>query len=444
MFPNQRSVCPQRSVYPIYSNQPIYGQRSLYPVYGQQPIYSQPINGQTTYGQPTYSQLSVYPVFNGSMNIQPSLPILPMVEKQPDFTNKITPIDPITPEEYVEKNLGFIAYKSAGNYIITLGIPHSAKTNMARSDIVDKNYAKFRTNCVDVLKIQLKTSSIDQNEPNEKLTCLESVESDYDKNFIYKINTHIICNYDDNIEEVCTSGIHFYTTFEAAFFHTISTIFPSYGPFILKRWNDNGAIRIEEHYLNGEKHGTSKCLNTNTKLVSENNYYHGKLHGECLVWYTMGSLRSKTCYENDEMHGLHQVWFDNGNKLLEANYKNGLLHGTYKRWYDNGNIFSETNYENEGKQGLEQEWHKNGNKKSEINYVDGELNGIKKAWHENGNKFFESNYVNGYLHGLFQEWNENGVLISIKNYCNGVLWNNNGVLIPTKHNYQSSFNTRVY
>ncbi len=237
---------------------------------------------------------------------------------QPFGIINVTLINPITPEEYVGKKLGFIAYKSVGDYIITLGIPYLAKTNMARPDVVDKNYAQFRTNCVDVLKIQLKNYS---NESNENFTLVNSVESDYKPIFIYNLNTRILCEFDDdddddddddkdndNIEEDdyddvddnCETGIDFFLSFEAAYFYNFSIFnIPSLGPFILKGWYENGVKAEEYNYLNGIFYGIK-------------------------TWHINGSKREEYNYLNGVKHGFHQEWDVAGNLVKKENYNNGV------------------------------------------------------------------------------------------------------------------------
>src|SRR5271154_5990956 len=119
------------------------------------------------------------------------------------------------------------AYKSAGNYIIELEIPEDALTNLDRQSVVDKSHAKFRCDKAFVTKIQNKDNSND---------LVNSIQSDYDKNFIYEMGKLIVdSNYDKNIDAICTDGIHFYLSEEAAFFHNNSVI-----DGIGKKWYDNG------------------------------------------------------------------------------------------------------------------------------------------------------------------------------------------------------------
>ncbi len=128
--------------------------------------------------------------------------------------------------------MSFIGYKSGGEYIITLEIPNESPNNLKRSNVVDKNYAKFRCQKAKVLSICHK----------QLFTHIESSISNYDPNFVYTVGEWIeipLDEYDTNIEKVCKSGIHFYTTYEAAYHHNI---IPENG--IKKEWYESGQLFI--------------------------------------------------------------------------------------------------------------------------------------------------------------------------------------------------------
>ncbi len=153
---------------------------------------------------------------------------------------KITTINKISSTKYYK-----IVYKSASKYIITLGIPIFASTTNLNRQVVDKNFAKYRTNCVDILEIKDKITG-------ELIT---SISSDYDKDFIYEINTRIILDdagYNNIENSICVGGIHFYTTLEAAFWHNFQKIIPKNGNFTAKGFSDDGFFEAEYFYIDGK------------------------------------------------------------------------------------------------------------------------------------------------------------------------------------------------
>lgn len=163
------------------------------------------------------------------------------IEKK--WHTKITIFGNISLANY--NKIGIIVYKSANKYIITLGIPLAvSKTNLNRH-VDDKNFAKYRTNCVDILEIQDKITG----------ELISSISSDFDKDFIYEINTRIILDdkgYDDKQNLICVGGIHFYTTREAAFWHNFKKIIPKTGNFTAKGFSDDGFFEAQYYYIDGK------------------------------------------------------------------------------------------------------------------------------------------------------------------------------------------------
>ncbi len=302
-------------MFPNFYGQPIY--RQIQPIYYNQLVTSQPVTTQ--------------PVTSGNQYINYNYNKILMM---------VTPINPISPEQYLTQNRGFIAYKSAGDYIITLGIPNTAKTNMNRNSVVDKNYAKFRTNCADVLKIELKNPICEFKDQT-----IDSIRSDHDKNFIYKLNTQIKCKFDEDINEICTTGIHFYLSRESAYFHHyyIKTFIPKEGPYTCKSWYDNGEKWSEKQYLDGD-----------ITLQTE--------------WYENGYKSLEINYKNDLKHGTSIYWYDNGKKSLYCNYLNGKLDGLEIKWWSSGHIKYENRYKDGLQHGISLEYHKDGKLKSSIEY----------------------------------------------------------------------------
>ena len=113
--------------------------------------------------------------------------------------------------EYYKSN-GRIVYKSADRYVIYLQLSRYSITNMHRKNVINRHYAKFRTDEAKVIKIEDKINK----------TCITSIKSDHDKNFIYTVNDVIkIKDYDYDCNKVCGTGIHFFLTYKAAFHHNI-------------------------------------------------------------------------------------------------------------------------------------------------------------------------------------------------------------------------------
>ncbi|HHY96597.1 MAG TPA: pentapeptide repeat-containing protein [Acholeplasma sp.] len=95
----------------------------------------------------------------------------------------------------------FTAFKKAGNYVIELLIPASAK----RSSATLRKCRASKAKVVAIYNLDGTKSS------------LTSIESDYDGNFIYEIGKTIeVKDFDDDRWNKCSTGIHFFITFEEA------------------------------------------------------------------------------------------------------------------------------------------------------------------------------------------------------------------------------------
>jgi antitoxin component YwqK of YwqJK toxin-antitoxin module len=232
-----------------------------------------------------------------------------------------------------------IGYKAAivgeTRVLITLDIPDDAITNVARTSAVVKDTAKYRTNKAKVLKIE--------DDDGKEYT--EAVTGFYEyKILTYKLNELVeVPEYDMDLEEVCSTGIHFFRTKRVAELYD-------------RDWIENGLYQS---------------------------------------WHDNGQKKAERTHVNGKLEGLHQRWYANGQKWEECTCVNGLIDGLYQRWYDNGQIQEECTYVDEKKEGLYQTWYSNGQKSEECTYVNGQRDGLYQTWYANGEKKEECRYVNG-------------------------------------------------
>lgn len=97
----------------------------------------------------------------------------------------------------------FIGFKNAQGYIVELLILEESKRSSAFG-------RKCRCDKAKVLSITKKDGSIAE---------ISSIESNYDKNFIYTIGEIVsVKNFDNNRWNECSEGIHFYITREEALY----------------------------------------------------------------------------------------------------------------------------------------------------------------------------------------------------------------------------------
>ena len=230
-------------------------------------------------------------------------------------------------------------YKACKNSIVTMELLARSGTNETRSGIIDPNYAKFRTDKVKVVSIiNVKSGEM-----------MSEDVSNYARNFIYRVGKIISCRDYDFDDTVCSRGIHYFKTYEAA----LSWYYRN-NP-VVKRTNGTDI----GWYASGQKE-------------YELNYKDGKQDGKEESWYRNGQKRYKWNFKDRKQDGKQESWFDNGQKWYEGNYKDGNKDGKQERWYnENGQKWYEENYKDGKPDGKHIGWYQNGAKEYERNYKDG-------------------------------------------------------------------------
>jgi antitoxin component YwqK of YwqJK toxin-antitoxin module len=206
---------------------------------------------------------------------------------------------------------GRVVYKSAGknnDYIVKMTIPGDAITNEKRNNVIDLKHARFRTNRVFVCDIYHKFTK----------ESVDSISSNHDENFVYrKGEIKEENNFDENLCNTCTYGIHYYLTEETAFYHNRNLNLGNYsGRFY--GWNENGQLAYEGEYKNGKQEGLWKILYSNGNPKYEGECKNGKEEGLWMEWYEDGQLQHEGEFKNGEEEGLWKGLHYNGNPKYEG------------------------------------------------------------------------------------------------------------------------------
>ena len=88
---------------------------------------------------------------------------------------------------------------------------------------------------------------------------------------------------------------------------------------------ENGQLRFETNFKDGEKHGLQRNWHVNGQLEAETNFKDGKQDGMQKVWHENGQLKSETNYKDGKEDGLVREWYENGQVLYEKKYNDGKL-----------------------------------------------------------------------------------------------------------------------
>ena len=269
-----------------------------------------------------------------------------------------------------------VGYKKAAyNKLVILEIPEDAKTNLHRKNVVKPQFAKYRASKALVREI------ID-------LTTGQRVETAYSINvndFIYRSGKIVSPTdpFDENLEEVCSSGIHFYLDREVAEFYEKHT--PRNGE--CKNWHDNGLFERHSFMKEGKKHGEFKAYSDKVDglMIFTENYFEGKKHGVSKTFFdTTGTPCEESTYENDKLNGKYLRWYPSGQIQIDCYYIKGKLDGEYRQWYEDGKLRFKNIYNNHNREGEALEWHPNGQLARQMFFKDDFRVGTEKIWDKEG------------------------------------------------------------
>ena len=99
----------------------------------------------------------------------------------------------------------------------------------------------------------------------------------------------------------------------------------------------------------------------------------GVKDGKHVEYYENGKLKSETHYKNGEKDGISTYWREDGTKENEWHYAAGKLNGVSTSWYKNGQKSSEIHYKDGEKDGFDTKWREDGKKTNEWKFEDGEF-----------------------------------------------------------------------
>jgi len=285
-------------------------------------------------------------------------------------------------------NTGQFFFKSCGKkWIVVMEKVSDTITNQSRLPLGDPNrqFAKYRANKLKVIDI------IHKFNPNE--TTDEIYNSYYKDHTIKYIKENIIISdsFDQNMDEVCSNGIHFYERIECAFYLELMGVENGKWTY----WYDNGQKFREREYLNGKPNRKWTCWYPNGQKSEEKEYLNGKENGKWTQWYDDGQIKSKGEYKNGKENGKWTSWYNDGQQISEREYLNGKQNGKWTEWYINGQKREEEKYVNGVQNGKLTTWYYNGQKREEGKFLNGARNGKWIKWHDNGQKIEEREYLNG-------------------------------------------------
>jgi antitoxin component YwqK of YwqJK toxin-antitoxin module len=269
---------------------------------------------------------------------------------------------------------GYVFKSCDKEWIVVLKKPDGVLTNEGRHDVMDKQYAKFRGNKLLVIDIVNKFDmSKKTNWARSKCYWFFSV--------VYKIGYNAEPNtFDENIDNICSSGIHYFMSYESAYYYELEKIID--GEYHC--WADNGGLMLSCSYKDGLLDGIFQRWHGNGQLWADCKYKDGKLHGKFHSWHNNNRIYEYDCvYINGKLNGSYFRWHNNGKIMIVCVYENGIINGKYRSWHNNGKLWTEYNYVNGNIDGLYQSWFDNGQPMIKCEYSDGHVVDQSNRWLKN-------------------------------------------------------------
>jgi antitoxin component YwqK of YwqJK toxin-antitoxin module len=285
-------------------------------------------------------------------------------------------------------------YKSCAGYVVVLKKTQNTITNENRKGIINVNCAKLRGDIFIVADIVPKSNDL------KELTKITNTIF-YGDVITYEIGSIVKSNgYNMNLDDIRTTGIHYFNTFEPAFYYNFIMTKGYTGDFI--GYHDNGVVSATYRYKDGIIDGDCIAYCENGNIIGSKTYVNGKLQGESVAYYGNGRVKSVYYFTNGCVNGEHTEYYDNGQLRKKCCYNSvGQLQGKYVEYYENGILEQECNY-------------------SFANpYLSGKLHGKFTRYHANGKIYIDTMYKCGLQHGDYTEYLEDGELVRQVKFHNG-------------------------
>jgi len=282
--------------------------------------------------------------------------------------------------EYTNNEI-YVYKKCRDDLIVILEKFNDSRTNEKRA-VFNSNYAKYRA---DKLKVVYIFDITD-------LSKRDIAISESDKSFIYRIGEVVSTKYEMSINSVCSYGIHYFKTIDAAYYYNL--IIKEKVPYktlqITKNFDDNGKLKFIEYYVNYP----ASLVNNNIKALNLNKCYVTKNHlTKCYMYDDNEYLEYKTKYIVKNFNYQHTIYYKKeslpiilqhntpvaSSRIASDGFNNNLISRIYVSDCAYSNEYSVDNAYGESI-----EYHINGQIASKVNYKKGKKHGEWVDYFDNG------------------------------------------------------------
>ena len=103
-----------------------------------------------------------------------------------------------------------------------------------------------------------------------------------------------------------------------------------------RSWYDDGALRVEERWVEGRRDGTFVEYHRNGKQARRGSYAGDDKVGTWTIWYEEGGLEERSDFLRNVPHGPFTAWHRNGQKRLEGRHCLGAQCGPWTSYDEQG------------------------------------------------------------------------------------------------------------
>lgn len=186
---------------------------------------------------------------------------------------------------------------------------------------------------------------------------------------------------------------------------------------VKKDYWENGNLKSELTYEDGELNGPSVWYLANGKPQLEVNYSHNKMNGLSRRWYENGNIMEESWYKDGVQDSVFRAYSLKGILVEEGNYSGGKLNGEYRRWYENSQVFQEGQYVDDMMDGSWLIFYADGSLAAKADFVMG--TGTQTSYEQSGYKCLVTNYVDNEKHGREVYYNPDGRITRVALYEHG-------------------------
>lgn len=186
------------------------------------------------------------------------------------------------------------------------------------------------------------------------------------------------------------------------------------GVEVKKTYWDNGKVKSELSYVNGELNGRCVWYMANGKPQMEVTYCDNKMHGLLRRWYENGNLMEESWYNMGVQDSVFRAYSLRGLLVEEGYYADGKLNGQYRRWYENGQVFQDGQYADDMMDGSWLIFYSDGSLASKADFDKG--TGVQTSYEQSGYRCLVTNYVDNVKHGREVYYNPDGRITRVALY----------------------------